>query len=124
VDGLFDWYWLGVVLGLGVTAGVALVSGRLSVVAFPIAALGALFIVGATLPYWTGAAFFGGAALAGLSLRTLTANALPAAVLFAAVIAFVPGLGYAEAVATPLLGTRLRRRTGQRYAGLRVLAKD
>jgi len=48
---------------------------------------------------------------------------LAAAVLVAA-LAFVPGLGYAEAVAAPLLAHRLRKRTAGRYAGLRILAKD
>jgi len=124
VDGLLDWYWLGVVLGLGITAGVALGARRLSLVAFPIAALAALFIVGATLPVWAGAAFFGGAGLSALLLRTLAAGAVPAAVLLAGALAFVPGVGYLEALATPPLGARLRRRSGSRFAGLRVLAKD
>jgi uncharacterized membrane protein len=41
-----------------------------------------------------------------------------------AALAFVPVLGYVEAVALPALGMRLRRRGDQRYAGLRTLAKD
>jgi hypothetical protein len=39
-------------------------------------------------------------------------------------LAFVPLVGYIEAVTAPLVGGRLRRRAGEKYAGLRVLAKD
>jgi hypothetical protein len=41
-----------------------------------------------------------------------------------AALAFVPAIGYAEALALPALGMRLRRRAGKRYAGLRTLARD
>jgi hypothetical protein len=41
-----------------------------------------------------------------------------------AALAFVPGLGYVEALALPALGMRLRRRAGKRHAGLRTLARD
>ena len=44
--------------------------------------------------------------------------------LIAAALAFVPGVGYVEAVVLPALGMRLRRRSGKRYAGLRTLARD
>jgi hypothetical protein len=36
----------------------------------------------------------------------------------------VPALGYLEAVALPALAARLRRRSPERYAGLRTLARD
>ena len=39
-------------------------------------------------------------------------------------VAFVPALGFVEAVAAPVLALRLRGRGGGRYAGLRILAKD
>ena len=41
-----------------------------------------------------------------------------------AVLAFVPIVGYLEAVALPVLAVRLRRTQAERYAGLRTLAKD
>jgi len=44
--------------------------------------------------------------------------------LVVAALGLVPGLGYGEAVAAPLLALRLRGRGGKRYAGLRILAKD
>ena len=42
----------------------------------------------------------------------------------AAGFAFVPVVGYLEAIAVPLLGLRLRRRAPDKHAGLRSLAKD
>ena len=41
-----------------------------------------------------------------------------------ALLAFVPIVGYLEAVTAPVVGGRLRRRAGEKYAGLRVLTKD
>jgi hypothetical protein len=39
-------------------------------------------------------------------------------------IAFIPGVGYALAVAVPLFGHWVSRRRPDRHAGLRILAKD
>jgi hypothetical protein len=39
-------------------------------------------------------------------------------------LAIVPVVGYLQAVALPALAARLRRTQGERYAGLRSLAKD
>ena len=41
-----------------------------------------------------------------------------------AALAFVPVLGYLEAVLLPILAVRLRRTQPERYAGLRTLARD
>ena len=41
-----------------------------------------------------------------------------------AALAFVPLVGYLEAVALPVLAARARRRRPGRYAGLRSLARD
>jgi len=41
-----------------------------------------------------------------------------------AALAFVPFVGYIQAIALPGLAARLRRTQGERYAGLRSLAKD
>jgi hypothetical protein len=38
-------------------------------------------------------------------------------------LAFVPALGYLEAAVAPLLAVRIRKRGGERYAGLRILSK-
>jgi hypothetical protein len=53
-----------------------------------------------------------------------TAALVALAALGAAGIAFVPGLGYVEALILPALAARLRRRSPERYAGLRMLARD
>jgi hypothetical protein len=39
-------------------------------------------------------------------------------------LAFIPFVGYLQAVALPFLAVRLRRTQAERYAGLRTLAKD
>ena len=41
-----------------------------------------------------------------------------------AALAFVPAVGYLEAVALVVLAVRARRRRPGRYAGLRSLARD
>jgi hypothetical protein len=127
MDGALDWYVLGVVFGLGIAAGAAAVGARgapawaaLSVVA----AIGALALVLAVLPLWEVVAFAIAFVVAFVSLRRLSAEALPAAVLAAIVLAAIPLLGYLAVVATPIAGARLSRRADERHAGLRILAKD
>jgi hypothetical protein len=53
-----------------------------------------------------------------------TATLVALAALVTAGLAFVPVVGYLEAVALPALALRLRRREPERYAGLRTLARD
>jgi hypothetical protein len=129
VDGILDWYWLGVVAGLGVAAGVtgrpprgaaglALRAGAVLV------SVAAIALVVWTLPRWALAAIAVGALVGWLSLRRLSPEALSAAFIALTVLAFVPAFGYLAAVAAPLLGRRLVRREAERYAGLRILAKD
>jgi hypothetical protein len=136
-----DWYSIGVFAGLGVALGIAAagaLGGRRYALAAPFlaaavgVALGIVFadaeqaaaagvggVLGAagTLQLVRGALGRGGTRL-GTALFVLLAA------LVAAALAFVPLLGYVEAVAVPALGMRLRRRAGERYAGLRSLAKD
>ena len=126
---LFDWYWLGVSAGLGVAAGTAAgwiqAAGArvLGALAFAFAALVGIFVAFFVAP-WGPAIWAGAATLAWIALRRLGRAAFPAAFLGFAALAFVPLLGYVEAVTTPLVGGRLRRRASAKYAGLRVLAKD
>jgi hypothetical protein len=125
MDGILDWYWLGVVVGLGVATGAAFLRGPIVFVLGAAATLAlAVVIVALALPAWAFAAAGGSAALGWLSLRRLALAAVPAAFLALTAGAFVPALGYVEAAASPLLGGRLRQRAATRYAGLRVLAKD
>jgi hypothetical protein len=127
MDGALDWYVLGVVFGLGVAAGAAAV-GALGAPAWVtltvLAGVGALALVLAVLPWWTIAAFAVALVVAFVSLRRLSAEALPAAILGAVVLAAIPLLGYLAVVLTPIAGTRLSRRADTRHAGLRILAKD
>ena len=135
-------YWLGVAAGLGaalgvLAAGVLAAAPRGRLLAVVIAAVLAA-AAGYALGDWLHAVLAGIAAgLAALGAATIADGALrrggtPAgtalllaglAVVFAA-LAFVPLLGYEEALVPAALATRLRRRAGERYAGLRVLARD
>jgi len=123
VDGILDWYWLGVTLGLGVAAGAgrlgALVERALAVAAAAGALVIAFFAGGAV---WAGP--FVGLTLGVLFLRHLSRRAALAAVITVAALAFVPALGYLEALVAPWAAARLARRAGSRYAGLRILARD
>jgi hypothetical protein len=136
------WYWLGLALGLGValgavlagivapfrgglllTTGAALVAGYLLALVFldPLPA-----ITGA------GGGVAGGLAAGELCRGTLarggtrgaTALLLGFAGLITAGLAFIPALGYLEAVLALVLFPRLRRRDHGRFAGLRTLARD
>jgi hypothetical protein len=130
VDGVLDWYLLGVATGLGVSAGIASVwlAGRAALRPLAVLVLtGAVALVVAIAVLAVGWALVGGGvglAVAAASMRRLAATALPAAALAAAAFAAVPLAGYVEAVLAPVVGARLGRRADTRYAGLRVLAKD
>jgi hypothetical protein len=137
-----DWYTIGLALGLGTSIGV-LLAGLLSWT--PLGRAAAIVLAGAggavagflidDLGEIAGGLVGGvaGAAaavmiVAGALRRGGTRGGL--ALLLAGVaaglaaLAFVPVLGYLEAVVLPGLAARLRRAQGERYAGLRSLAKD
>ncbi len=136
-----SWYSVGVFVGLGVALGIGAAAGlggrRASLMA-PFVAAAAGVVLGIVLGDAEEAAaggvggLLGGAGtleLVGGALRrggTRIAIALLVALgaLVVAALAFVPGLGYVEAVVVPALGMRLRRRGAKRYAGLRTLARD
>ena len=126
MDGILDWYLLGVVLGLGVVAGVAAAGARRTVYGLvsAVAVGAAVAIVALALPWWSLAAFAGASLIAGLALRRLSLDALPAALLAGIVLAAIPVLGYVAVAVAPVAGAQLGRRAGSRHAGLRVLAKD
>jgi hypothetical protein len=127
MDGVLDWYVLGVVLGLGIAAGAAAVGALRApawVVLAVVAGVGALVLVFLVLPWWTIAAFAAALLVGFVALRRLSPEAVPAATLAAVVLAAIPLLGYVAVVATPVAGARLNRRAESRHAGLRILAKD
>ncbi|HXY85799.1 MAG TPA: hypothetical protein VEH52_09985 [Gaiellaceae bacterium] len=137
-----SWYWIGVCAGLGVALGVLLAglagTARAAVGAALVAALGLGVLIGLGIGGTAEAigggvggvlGMLGGAQLVAGTLRrggtrlgTAVFLALAAVVL--AGLAWVPVLGYLEAVAVPLVAGRLRRRLPERYAGLRSLARD
>jgi hypothetical protein len=127
LDGILDWYLLGVVAGLGVADGTAAAGAPRSLV-YALLALaavaGAVALTALALPWWALAVFGVVALAAWLALRRLSPDALPAAVLASLALAALPALGYLAAAAAPVAGARLGRRAGSRYAGLRVLARD
>jgi hypothetical protein len=136
------WYTIGLFAGLGAAIGV-LLAGLLAslrsgaALAFVLAVVAAAAL-GYALHDWKHAlAAAIGAALGAFGAGRVVVGALGrggtrggTAVLVAGVavviaaLAFVPVLGYLEALALPLLAARLRARAGGRYEGLRILAKD
>ena len=136
------WYTVGLVAGLGAALGVlvaGIVTGpgwRLAVTA--VAAAGAGALVGVAVGEWleVGAGAGGGAlgavgaghivrgTLRRGGTRFGTAVLLAGAAVVLALVALIPLAGYVEAVLLPAVAARLRARAGERYAGLRVLARD
>jgi hypothetical protein len=136
------WYWLGVSLGLGVALG-TVVAGLiapvragvlLAAIVAGVAGYGLALVFVAPLAALSGVAggAAGAVAIAQLCRRTLTRGgtrgATGALLFFLGLVvgglAFVPALGYLEAVLVVLLALRLRGGGGDRYAGLRTLAHD
>ena len=137
-----EWYWIGVAVGIGAGAGVlsaGLLGADRRLVALAIV-LGAAAGtgIGLGLDDWDEAVGGGAGGLAGAigtaelvggalrrgGTRGGTALLVAVGALAVAGLGFVPGLGYAEAALLPVLGLRLRRRAGERYAGLRILGRD
>ncbi len=132
------WYWIGVALGLGVALGVlvAVVVPRAVLAVAPALVAGA--VAGYLVHGWSGAiagAVGGGAGVLGAipvvagALRRGGTRAgiglfVGLGALALAALAFVPVVGYLEALAVPLVGLRLRSRAPERHAGLRSLARD
>jgi hypothetical protein len=138
------WYWIGLATGLGagagITLGALLPEGKTGAIAGLAAVLGvaAGIGIGHLVGSWPEAAGGGSGGLLGaVSAVPIVSGALRGggtklgvaalvalAGLVVAALGLVPGLGYAEAAAAPVLALRLRGRAGRRYAGLRILARD
>jgi hypothetical protein len=142
-----SWYWIGVALGLGTAVGV-LVAGAVGAVrtvvlvaAVAVALAGAAVgfgidkwqagswgdivaaAAGAVLGLFCAAQVVAGALRRG-GTRGGTGTLVGGGALVLAGAAFIPVVGYLEAVALPALVARLRRAQPERYAGLRTLARD
>jgi hypothetical protein len=137
------WYWIGVAVGLGAALGVLIAGGVRRVVLTAALAAAAGAGIGFALDAWQpgGVGDIAGAALGGAlgafgaaqivhgalrrgGTKGGTAVIVAGAALVAAGLAWIPVVGYLEALALPGLAARLRRREPERYAGLRTLAKD
>ena len=137
-----DVYWIGVFLGLGLGIGVLLAgllgASRAGLLVAVASAAVAGFVLGIVLSDEPQAAagaiggIFGCVAAAELvrgalrrgGARLGTALLVGVAALAVAALAFIPLIGYLEALALPVLAARMRRRQPERYAGLRSLARD
>jgi hypothetical protein len=133
-----DWYTIGILVGLGAAIGVAATGALrrapagLAVAVVAAVAIGFVFgqldeaiggLAGAVCGALGAGPIVGGALRRG-GTRGGTATLLAGAALVGAALAFVPAVGYLEAVAVPALAARLRRRAPDRHAGLRTLARD
>ena len=137
-----DWYWIGLAVGIGTGCGTALAgllgSSRAGLLAAAVLGAAAGAGAGFGLDNWDeaiGGAAGGLVAVAGTArvvqgalrrggTRGGTALLVGLAGLVLAALAMIPAVGYLEAVALPLVAARLRRRAGERFAGLRVLARE
>ena len=127
--------YLGGGAGIGVLAAGLLARSRFAVVVavgtIVAAAIGILFflvvgmLVGAAggLIGSASAAQFARGGLRRGGTRGGTALLVGGAGIALVVLALVPVVGYLEAIALPLLALRARRRAGEKYAGLRTLAR-
>jgi uncharacterized membrane protein len=133
-----DWWTIGILVGLGTSLGVAATGAlRRAILGGLVAAVVAVAI-GLVFGQWdeavgglvgaicgsTGSAPLVSGSLRRGGTRGGTAALLAGASLVGAILAFVPIVGYLEAVAVLVLGRRLSRRSPDRHAGLRTLAKD
>ena len=133
-----DWYTIGILVGVGTALGVAATGvarralvGLVPAVAIAVA-IGFVFaqwdqavggLVGAVCGALGSAPVVAGALRRG-GTRGGTALLLGLVALAGVALALVPVVGYLEAVAVPVLGARLRRRSPDTHAGLRTLARD
>ena len=139
---MWEWYRIGLAAGVGAAIGLlfagVLGARRTWAFAAVAAAAAAGAAVGFEIDNWNEAVagglggLLGGVGAAEVVRGTLrrggtrggTAAIVGLAALVAAGLALVPAVGYLEALALPVLALRTRRRAGERYAGLRTLARD
>jgi large-conductance mechanosensitive channel len=133
-----DWYSIGILVGLGAAIGIASTAALRRALAGLVVAVAVSVIIGFAFGQWDEAAGgFVGALCGSLGIEPVvagtlrrggtrggTATLLALGALVGAALAFVPVVGYLEAVAVPALGLRLRRRAPETHAGLRTLARD
>jgi hypothetical protein len=137
-----DWYSIGIALGVGAALG-TLFAGLLS--ATPLGRIAAIVLAGvaggvagiliddkeeliagalAGLAGATAAVVIVAGAIRRGGTRAGLALIVAGGAIALAALAFIPIVGYLEAIALPALAARLRRTQADRYAGLRSLARD
>jgi hypothetical protein len=133
-----DWYTIGVAAGLGVAVGILAAAVLPRRWAAPLLAAVVGIGIGLLVENWQEAVGgFVGGFLGGLGAVPVVRGALRrggtrggiaalvgGAAVIAAGLAFVPIVGYVEAVVLPVFGLRMRSREPDRHAGLRTLARD
>ena len=142
LSGVWEAYRLGVAAGVGAGAAVVaagwLARSRGGAIAALLLGAAVGVVVGLLLDNWTEAvAGAVGAVLGGLGAIQIVRGALRrggttggtgALVALAGVgvaaLALIPLVGFVEAAGLPAFAARLRRRSPERYAGLRTLARD
>jgi len=145
------WYWIGVSVGLGTGLGVLLAgifagifgARRVALIVAAVVAAVAGAAVGHAIDMrapggWANAIAGGLGGIAGTlaaaqivggalrrgGTRGGTAAIVAVSGIFLAALAFVPVIGYVEALGLPAVAARIRRRMPDRHAGLRTLARD
>jgi hypothetical protein len=139
---VWELYRIGVAAGVGAAASLFVAAcvarARIGLVATAVIGAAVGVGVGFLLDDWTEAvagaigALLGAVASVQIVRGTLrrggttsgTAILVGAAAIGVAALAFVPVLGYLEALGLPAVAARLRRSAPERYAGLRTLARD
>jgi hypothetical protein len=139
---MWEAYRIGVAAGVGAAAALAaagwLARSRAGAIAAIIVGAAVGVVVGFALDNWSEAlAGAIGGLLGGLGAVPLAAGTfrrggttmgtgilVSLAGIVLAALAFVPFVGYLEALGLPALAARARRREPERYAGLRTLARD
>jgi hypothetical protein len=133
-----DWYTIGILAGIGTALGVAATAVLRRALVGLVAGAAVAVALGFAFGQWDEAAGgLAGAVCGALGSAPLVAGALRRGgtrggtsillglvALVGAALAFVPVVGYLEAIAVPVLGARLRRRSPDTHAGLRTLARD
>ena len=132
------WYTIGILVGVGTALGVAATGVARRALVGLVPAIAVAVAIGFGFWHWDQAVgglvgavcgALGSAPLVAGALRRGgtrggTALLLGLVALAGAALALVPVVGYLEAVAVPVLGARLRRRSPDTHAGLRTLARD
>jgi hypothetical protein len=138
---MYELWLIGIAAGIGVALGLAAAgafarSARAPLLAAAVALVGGGLIGWLVFDWKAGVVGALAGALGGFGAGTFargavrrggtaggTATILVAAAVLALAVSFIPIVGFIEAIAIPVIGLRSRQRGGEKYAGLRTLAK-